>query len=68
MNKEADQAKIKQLKQFQKAFQKLNQKYPDVMVFGDRNGDVCGYVSLTYTSIYQKDNNVKLTWEGKLIK
>ena len=64
----ADQAKIKQLKQFQKAFQKLAQKYPDVMMFGDRDGDVYGYVSLVFTTLGQKDNKAYITSGGKVIQ
>jgi hypothetical protein len=68
MDKEADQAKIKQLKQFQKAFDKLMQKYPDVMLFGDRDGDVRGYVSLAFPTLDRKNNNIPLTYQGKVIQ
>jgi len=68
MNKEADEAKIKQLKQFQKAFKKLMQKYSDVMVYGDRDGDVCGYVSLAFPTLDRKNNNIRLTYQGKVIQ
>lgn len=64
----ADQAKIKQLKQFQKAFDKLMQKYPDVMMFGDRDGDVKGYVSLQLPSYKNKHGNIQLTYQGKAIQ
>jgi hypothetical protein len=64
----ADQAKIKQLKQFQKALMKLSQKYPDVMVFGNMDGDVKAYVSLSFPSLGCKGNIVKLTHEGKVIQ
>ncbi len=64
----ADQLKIKQLKQFQKAFQKLSQKYPDVMVYGDRDGNAQAYVSLSFPSLGCRDNTVKLTYEGKVIQ
>jgi hypothetical protein len=64
----ADQNKIKQLKQFQKAFNKLMQKYPDVMVYGDRDGEVQAYVSVSFHSLGCRDNTVKLTYEGKVIQ
>jgi len=65
----ADQIKIKQLKQFQKAFKKLMQKYPDVMLFGNRDADVCGYVSLAFATPYDRtNNNIPLTYQGKVIQ
>jgi len=64
----ADKEKIKQLKQFQKAFAKLMQKYPDVMVYGNRDADVQAYVSVSFPSLGCRDNIVKLTYEGKVIQ
>jgi hypothetical protein len=64
----ADQAKIKQLKQFQKAFDKLMQKYPAVNVYGNMDGDVCGYVSLAFPTLDRKNNNIRLTYQGKVIQ
>ena len=61
----ADQAKIKQLKQFQKAFNKLMQKYPDVQVYGDRDANVKAYVSVSFTSRC-RDNTCMIAYEGKV--
>jgi hypothetical protein len=63
----ADKEKIKQLKQFQKAFNKLMQKYPAVHVYGGRDGDVNADVTVTYMSL-ARDNIVKLTYEGEVIQ
>lgn len=63
-----DEQKLKTLGKFQKDFQKLMAKYPDVRVFGDRDGDVVGYVSLQMPSYKNKHGNLQLTYQGKVIQ
>lgn len=48
------------LSKFQKDFAKLMNKYPDVMVMGDRDGDVQGYITM--------QGRVQLTYHGKVIQ
>ena len=62
-----DEQKLKMLSKFQKDFQKLMNKYPDIMVMGDRDGDVQGHIALQLPSIKNKHGNVRLTYQGKLI-
>jgi hypothetical protein len=62
-----DEQKLKTLAKFKKDFQKLMAKYPDVMMFGDRDGDVKGYVSLQLPSYKNKHGNIQLTYQGKVI-
>ena len=63
-----DEEKLKMLNKFAKDFQKLMAKYPDVRVFGDRDGDVVGYVSLQAPSYKNKHGNIQLTYQGKAIQ
>jgi len=63
-----DEQKLKTLAKFKKDFQKLMAKYPDVMMFGDRDGDVKGYVSLQLPSYKNKRGNIQLTYQGKVIQ
>lgn len=63
-----DEQKLKMLNKFAKDFQKLMAKYPDVRVFGDRDGDVNGYVSLQMPSYKNKHGNIQLTYQGKAIQ
>jgi hypothetical protein len=37
------------------------------MMFGDRDGDVKGYVSLQLPSYKNKHGNIQLTYQGKVI-
>ena len=55
-----DEQKRKMLSKFRKDFAKLMNKYPDVMVMGDRDGDVQGYISIKA--------HVQLTYHGKVIQ
>lgn len=55
-----DEQKRKMLSKFQKDFAKLMNKYPDVMVMGDRDGDVQGNITL--------QGRVQLTYHGKVIQ
>lgn len=48
------------LSKFQKDFTKLMNKYPDVMVMGNRDGDVQGYITM--------QGRVQLTYQGKVIQ
>lgn len=63
-----DEQKLKMLNKFAKDFQKLMAKYPDVMMFGDRDGDVVGYVNLQAPSFANKHGNISLTSRGKVIQ
>ena len=56
------------LGKFKKDFQKLMDKYPDVMMFGDRDGELVGYVSLQLPSYKNKHGNIQLTYQGKVIQ
>lgn len=62
-----DEQKIKQLKKFQKDFQKLMNKYPEILIMGDRNGDIQGWISLSLPSLHNNHGNIRLTWEGKVL-
>jgi len=61
-----DEDKLKKLAKFKKDFQKLMAKYPDIMVYGDVNGNVQGYIALQYPRFENKHGNVKLTYQGKV--
>ena len=63
-----DEQKLKMLGKFKKDFQKLMDKYPDVMMFGDRDGELVGYVSLQLPSYKNKHGNIQLTYQGKVIQ
>jgi hypothetical protein len=63
-----DDQKLKMLNKFEREFQKLMAKYPDVMVFGDRDGDVQAHVSLQAPSFVNKHGNIQLTYQGKVIQ
>ena len=63
-----DEQKLKKLGKFKKDFAKLMNKYPDIMVMGDRDGDVVGYVSLQMPSYKNKHGNIQLTCQGKVIQ
>jgi hypothetical protein len=63
-----DEQKLKTLGKFQKDFRKLMAKYPDIRVYGDRDGDVQGYVSLQLPSYLNKHGNIQLTYQGKAIQ
>ena len=56
------------LGKFKKDFQKLMDKYPDVMMFGDRDGELVGHVSLQLPSYKNKHGNIQLTYQGKVIQ
>lgn len=62
-----DEQKIKQLQKFQKDFQKLMDKYPEIQVFGNMNGDVNGYMSLAFPNVRNKHGNIRLTYQGKAL-
>jgi hypothetical protein len=62
-----DEMKLKKLAKFKKDFQKLMNKYPDIMVMGDRDGDVQGHIALQLPSIKNKHGNITLTYQGKVI-
>lgn len=62
-----DEQKLKKLSKFQKDFQKLMNKYPDIMVCGNRDGDVTGYIALQLPSYKNNHGNVLLTYQGKVI-
>jgi hypothetical protein len=62
-----DEMKLKKLAKFKKDFQKLMAKYPDIMVTGDRNGDVNGYIALQHPRLENKHGNVTLTYQGKVL-
>ena len=63
-----DEQKLKMLSKFQKDFAKLMHKYPDIMIMGDRDGDVKGYIALQLPSYKNKHGNVQLTHGGKVIQ
>ena len=63
-----DEQKLKMLGKFKKDFQKLMDKYPDVMMFGDRDGELVGHVSLQLPSYKNKHGNIQLTYQGKVIQ
>ena len=63
-----DEQKLKMLHKFQKDFAKLMNKYPDVRVIGDMEGDVQGHTSLQLPSYKNKHGNVQLTCMGKVIQ
>ena len=63
-----DEQKRKMLSKFQKDFAKLMNKYPDVMVMGDRDGDVQGYIGLQLPSVKNNHGNIRLTYQGKVIQ
>jgi hypothetical protein len=62
-----DEMKLKKLAKFKKDFQKLMAKYPDIMVYGDRNGHVSGYIALQHPSLGNNHGNVTLTYQGTLL-
>ena len=62
-----DEQKLKMLGKFQKDFQKLMNKYPDIRVIGDMVGDVQGHIGLQLTSYKNNYGNVQLTYRGKVI-
>ena len=61
-----DEDKLKKLAKFKKDFQKLMNKYPDIMVMGDRDGDVQGHIALQYPRV-KNIGNITLTYQGKVI-
>ncbi len=63
-----DEQKLKMLSKFAKDFQKLMAKYPDVRMYGNRDGNVVGYVSLQLPSYKNKHGNIQLTYQGKVIQ
>jgi len=62
-----DEDKLKKLAKFKKDFQKLMAKYPDIMVYGDRNGDATGYIALQHPRVENKHGNITLTYQGKAL-
>jgi len=62
-----DEDKLKKLAKFKKDFQKLMDKYPDIMVYGDVNGNAQGYIALQYPRVENKHGNITLTYQGKVI-
>jgi hypothetical protein len=62
-----DEDKLKKLAKFKKDFQKLMDKYPDINVYGNVNGDVTGYIDLQYPRVENKHGNITLTYQGKMI-
>lgn len=63
-----DEQKLKMLNKFAKDFAKLMAKYPDILVMGDRDGDVRGYIALNVPSYINKHGTVQLTYGGKSIQ
>jgi hypothetical protein len=63
----SDEEKLKKLAKFKKDFQKLMAKYPDIVVTGDRDGDVQGHIALQLMGFVNKHGSVKLTYQGKVI-
>ncbi len=63
-----DEQKLKMLNKFAKDFAKLMNKYPDVRMYGNRNGDVVGYVSLQLPSYKNRHGNIQLTYQAKAIQ
>lgn len=62
-----DQEKLKRLQQFQKSLNKLLDKYPEIMLFGDMNGEVSAYTSLSNPNIGNKHGSLSLTYQNKKI-
>ena len=62
-----DEQKLKMLSKFQKDFQKLMNKYPDIRVLVGMVGDVQGHIRLQSPSYKNKYGNVQLTYQGKVI-
>jgi ATP-dependent RNA circularization protein (DNA/RNA ligase family) len=62
-----DEMKLKKLAKFKKDFQKLMDKYPDIMVYGDMHGDVTGYIDLQHPRVENKHGNITLTYQGKVL-
>jgi hypothetical protein len=50
MNKEEKQQAEKELKSFQKDFDKLMKKHPNIMVSSDIRGDLMAYHTVAYNS------------------
>ena len=64
-----DERKLKMLNKFTKDFTKLMNKYPNILVMGDRDGDVNGYVSLEcIVCCKNKHGNIQLTYQGNPIQ
>jgi len=62
-----DEDKLKKLAKFKKDFQKLMAKYPDIVVTGDRSGDVQGHIALQLMGFVNKHGSAKLTHQGKVL-
>jgi hypothetical protein len=63
-----DEDKLKKLAKFKKDFQKLMDKYPDVLISGGRDGEVRGYISLQHPRFENGHGNITLTYQGKVIQ
>ncbi len=61
-NSMKDEDKLKKLAKFEKDFQKLMVKYPDILISGDRDGDVLGYIALQNPSYKNNYGKIKLTY------
>ena len=55
-----DEQKLKHLDKFKKDFQKLMNKYPEIMVFGDMNSNVKANISLALPRIENRYGNIDL--------
>jgi hypothetical protein len=62
-----DQEKLKRLQQFKKSLNKLLDKYPEIMLFGDMNGEVSACTSLSNPNIGNKHGRLPLTCQNKKI-
>ena len=62
-----DEMKLNKLAKFKKDFQKLMTKYPDILISGDRDGEVHGYIALQHPRYENNHGNVTLTYQGKVL-